>query len=101
MNYANQLELMGYWEWAIYVVLNLRPNENTTQALLATILPGLSGDNARNTQRVSSSLQSNIGSPFLPEKTIKEIISRNIPNLIEHPEKKSFLTEVYILLSNI
>jgi hypothetical protein len=93
MNYACQLESVGHWEWALYVLLNINsPFENLKETFIQ-LVPQTSDSNARQ----HSHYPPNIGSTALVEEAFKEILSRHVPDFIEHPEKRLFLSKELLI----
>jgi len=89
MNYAFQLESVGHWEWALYVLLNIdSPVENLKETFIQ-LVPQMS--DSKSPQH--SHYPPNIGSTSLVESAFREILSRHVPDFIEHPEKRDFLTK--------
>jgi len=92
MNYAFQLETMGHWEWALYVLLNIySPFENLS--LKFSQLVPQSSDNDNVQQQKHSHYPSDIGSTYVIEHAFREILNRNVADLVAHPEKRNFLTQ--------
>lgn len=86
MNYVFQLETMGHWEWAVYVLLNIYSPIKNSKESLVDLIP------KQNPFRPAS--ENKFDSTRIVEHALKEILSRHAPDFVEQPEKRSFLTQV-------
>jgi hypothetical protein len=93
MNYAFQLESVGQWEWALYVILNIdSPCENLKETFIQ-LIPQTSDSSPRQ----HSHYPPNVGSTSLVEDAFKQILSRHVPDFIDRPAKRNFLTQALLI----
>lgn len=74
MNYVFQLETMGHWEWAAYVLLCIYSPVNN--------------------QNVKPRHDSKFDSVRVVENALRELLARHAPDFVEQSEKRKFLSEV-------
>jgi hypothetical protein len=94
MSYVHHLELLGLWEWAIYVILNI-PSQVTPSLLrLQSLLPASSTPSAKSGPGLTLSPSVFTAPHAFKEQTVRELIARHVPELQHQPDKRRFLVDV-------
>jgi hypothetical protein len=88
MNYAFQLETMGHWEWALYVLLNIYSPFENLNVRFSQLLPQTMDDDEEGQH---SHYAPKIGSTYIVEHAFRELLSRHVPDFDE--QKRLFLTK--------
>lgn len=96
MSYVHHLELLGLWEWSVYVILSIPSQVSPSLIRLQSLLPQSSTPSASRVTGSSLGVTATVftAPPYFKEQTVREIIARHVPELKQRPDKRAFLVEV-------